>query len=61
MADSLYFWIFRNVKNFHIRFNLMGVIAFYKSVKKHLFRKHPLWMVTAQVRGIGMSIRQLLD
>jgi len=56
----MYFWVFRNIKNDKLKMNLMGILAFWKSLRKHIKRRSPLWMITAQIKGMFMCIRQLL-
>ncbi|HBA85985.1 MAG TPA: hypothetical protein DCZ95_18020 [Verrucomicrobia bacterium] len=56
----MYFWVFNNIKNGHIKINLMGMIQFAKSAKKHIIRGNPSWMWMAQIRGFFMCFRQLL-
>jgi len=57
---KLYFWIFNNVKNDMLRFNLMGMISFLKSILKHIKRGNPNWMVKNQIQGFLMCFNQLI-
>lgn len=60
MIDNLYFLIYRHIKNYHIRHNLMGMAAFTKSAVKHWKRGN--WQnVLEQNDGIWMCFRQLLS
>ena len=56
----MYFWIHSNVKNYRVKINLMGIIAFWRSAVKHWQRGSPKWMVRKQMRGIAMCFKQLL-
>ena len=58
--DTLYFFIFNNISNYKIKMNLMGVIAFLKSIFKHLKRKSPIWMILSQFKGLFACLRQLI-
>ena len=52
MSIRLYFYIFNNVEDLYIRINLMGMIAFYISAKKHIMRKSPFYLVARQAKGL---------
>lgn len=57
---DLYFYVFNNVKNNHIKINLMGMISFIKSGLKHIKRGSPHWIVVSQIRGFLMCFKQLI-
>lgn len=57
--DTIYFWIYNNIKSHKLRFNLMGIIAFIKSGIKHYKRGSPQWMIRSQADGCFMCFRQL--
>ncbi len=56
----MYFWIHNNIKNYRIKINLMGMISFAKSFKKHILRRNPHWMAMDQLRGFWMCFKQLI-